>query len=535
MPSPILSRISSQANDLNIPLIYVHSIGFYGAFSLQLPTLYPIIETHPPSDSIQDLRLTNPWPELALEAKKLATGEGGLGKPLDELDDYEHGHVPWLLLLLHYLEVWKEQRGNGLPPQNFKEKTEFREMVLQAARTHTPEGGEENYDEACAAVLKYISLYSLPDTIQEIFELPETKNPTPETPNFFVIAHALAQFVKEKGVLPLPGVLPDMKAKSQEYVRLQKMYKEKAFWDAELVDGYVRKLEDEWKRPLDYRIPRVEIDAFCKGAAFVRLMRGRKIPVFAEVKNDIESTTTLTSATKVTTTIATRTKKAEFDNQLPEISDDWVLPDADSRAYCHDLSDSVESDPGEHKRLKMDNTEDTPTSLLSPLARMDTTTRPITMEEHKYETTSTVDDATKTSVMLDISMEGETYASVVPIYVALKTLDGVVSSNYARRRSSSAFRHYPREPLDRYAITLRRIYSDLGLEALDADGELLDKCKRALDEVKRAGGGELHNISALVGGMVAQEGLKVLTRQYVPINNTVVFDGIKGSSGMMNL
>jgi len=45
-------------------------------------------------------------------------------------------------------------------------------------------------------------------------------------------------------------------------------------------------------------------------------------------------------------------------------------------------------------------------------------------------------------------------------------------------------------------------------------------------EMVRAGGAELHNIAALTGGLVAQEVIKVITRQYVPVDNTCVFDGI---------
>lgn len=43
----------------------------------------------------------------------------------------------------------------------------------------------------------------------------------------------------------------------------------------------------------------------------------------------------------------------------------------------------------------------------------------------------------------------------------------------------------------------------------------------------RAGGGELHNISSLAGGLVAQEVIKVITKQYIPVDNTCIFDGIK--------
>lgn len=55
---------------------------------------------------------------------------------------------------------------------------------------------------------------------------------------------------------------------------------------------------------------------------------------------------------------------------------------------------------------------------------------------------------------------------------------------------------------------------------------LSDRVTEVAEEVARAKGGELHNISALVGGMVAQEVIKIITKQYVPIDNTCIFDGI---------
>jgi NEDD8-activating enzyme E1 regulatory subunit len=53
-----------------------------------------------------------------------------------------------------------------------------------------------------------------------------------------------------------------------------------------------------------------------------------------------------------------------------------------------------------------------------------------------------------------------------------------------------------------------------------------DRILKVVQEVARAKGCELHNISALTGGMVSQEIIKVITKQYIPIDNTCVFDGI---------
>lgn len=82
------------------------------------------------------------------------------------MDDHDHGHIPYVVILLHYLERWREVRGDY--PKNFAEKKEFRKMVADGARSN-PEGGEENFDEAVAAVVKTIIPTSLPTSLKEVF------------------------------------------------------------------------------------------------------------------------------------------------------------------------------------------------------------------------------------------------------------------------------------------------------------------------------------------------------------------------------
>ncbi len=62
-----------------------------------------------------------------------------------------------------------------------------------------------------------------------------------------------------------------------------------------------------------------------------------------------------------------------------------------------------------------------------------------------------------------------------------------------------------------------------------------ERALQASQEVARAGGGELHNISALTGGMVAQEAIKIITKQYIPIDNTCIFDGISSRCQVFRL
>ena len=49
-------------------------------------------------------------------------------------------------------------------------------------------------------------------------------------------------------------------------------------------------------------------------------------------------------------------------------------------------------------------------------------------------------------------------------------------------------------------------------------------------EVVRFGNSELHNTAAFIGGAAAQEAAKVITHQWVPSNNTFIYNGIAGTA-----
>lgn len=57
----------------------------------------------------------------------------------------------------------------------------------------------------------------------------------------------------------------------------------------------------------------------------------------------------------------------------------------------------------------------------------------------------------------------------------------------------------------------------------------------AAEELSRARSGDLHNISAFVGGMVAQEMIKIITKQYVPIDNLCIVDGIESRCQVLRI
>jgi NEDD8-activating enzyme E1 regulatory subunit len=63
-----------------------------------------------------------------------------------------------------------------------------------------------------------------------------------------------------------------------------------------------------------------------------------------------------------------------------------------------------------------------------------------------------------------------------------------------------------------------KLLTELGASPLGKDDLIHEFC--------RYGGSELHSISAFLGGCAAQEGIKFITCQYKPINNTFIYDAM---------
>ena len=420
----ILERICRYGSEESVPVIVVQSVGLYSTFAVQLPSEFPIIDTHPDPDSIQDIRLISPWPELVAEAK-LQTSN------LDSLSDHDHGHVPYVPLLLYYLNQWKDNH-NGQYPSTFREKTEFRSMVGADARHSSSAGPEENYDEACAAVLKTISPPSLGSGCRNMFTLPscQSENLTSESPNFWIVANAIKTFHSSHGVLPLPGSLPDMKATSSSYIRLQNIYKSKARADVAELTSTVRATEKRLGRPATQAIPNGEIEAFAKNASHIKILHGQSLP------------------------------QLRFDQISKQKSP-------------HTLEEDALDDLGEPSLY--------PIFHYFALAQAHANQCPAA--------TSTQPDNTKPS-----SPTKSTSTTTTSPPVSLPKLSS--PSLLTRAMQTTVFPN---------------------------------------GSTTNPNGAELHNISSLTGGMVAQEAIKLLTKQYVPVNNVVVYDGVGARMGVFTL
>ncbi|KAH9883846.1 hypothetical protein F4778DRAFT_774956 [Xylariomycetidae sp. FL2044] len=389
-----LDIVEAYAQQHKTPVISIHSAGFYSYFRISLPGTFPVVDTHPEVAKTTDLRLLNPWPELVEFSRSMTEN-------IDSLEDHEHGHVPYVALLLHYLEQWR-QTHDGKDPITYNEKAEFSKFVSGQARINNPEGGEENFQEAADAINVNIKASELPAGLKEVFDHPVSDEIEAES-GFWVIAQAIKMFYDKHGCLPLPGALPDMKAQSSVYVKLQSIYKAKARKDAQEVLETVR--ADLSGKMVDLE----EVELFCKNARFVKLIN-------ATPKNE----------------------------DLNEI----------------------------------------------------------------FDAEAANDDAAET---MKIETEG---AFLLPM------------SNFFIYLALVATSHNP-------AATPEDIINTIATKVPRAANHA--RMTHTAQEVARAGGGELHNISALTGGMVAQETIKIITKQYIPIDNTCIFDGIGSRCQVLRL
>lgn len=155
-----LTLLEGYGKEHKTPLVAVHSAGFYSYFQTRMPGTFPVVDTHPDETATTDLRLLAPWPELVEFSNKLTAD-------IDTLDSHEHGHLPYISILLHYLERWREAH-DGKDPTTYREKLAFRRTVANGARQKNPEG-EENFEEAVSAVLRNIVKPSIRSSVREVF------------------------------------------------------------------------------------------------------------------------------------------------------------------------------------------------------------------------------------------------------------------------------------------------------------------------------------------------------------------------------
>lgn len=256
------SICGSKAPEGCSKLLYVRACGLAG---IVRPCYFEhcVVEARPESE-VEDLRLADPWPELA---------EYCSGFDLDNLDVLTHKHVPYAVLLVKAASEWKNRAGTAGAPSGTAERDEFKGLVRSYAR----ESGQENVAEASRAAMKVWSQRGEPSEdvwllLMEAEAKPASSLRGPNG-NFWALAKATKRFVEEAGdgKLPLEGSLPDMTSTTDAYVALQRLYSRKAEDDAAVVGRFAGEALSSAGIPAD-GLTWEEVRAFCRNARRVRAL-----------------------------------------------------------------------------------------------------------------------------------------------------------------------------------------------------------------------------------------------------------------------
>jgi len=106
---------------------------------------------------------------------------------------------------------------------------------------------------------------------------------------------------------------------------------------------------------------------------------------------------------------------------------------------------------------------------------------------------------------------------------------------YAAGRFQTEFGRLPgdrnSDPLADFSVL--KTISDQVLSELGFENDTMED--KYLKEMSRFGGSQIHTTAAYLGGVASQEIIKLVTKQYIPVNNTFIYDAISGHAGAYTL
>lgn len=375
--------------DVNIPLILCRSVGFLGSFRIQMKE-HAVIETHPDNEQT-DLRLDVPFQPLSDYLDSF---------DIDNVDLKDHGHIPWIVIIYKAVKKWQIVNANSWPMSR-KEKNEVKSIIQEFIRKDENDIpiNEENFEEAIRAVNTALVPTYLPVKIQELLYCNSATNLTKDSPPFWIMCAGLRGFVEGegKGKLPVKGVLPDMTASTDHYIKLQNLYRTQAAMDAEIVYRKVLQIVGQLHSE---SISEADVKLFCRHAHDLHLITGSSI------------------------------------------------------ATEYQLSSFVASYIARH------------------------------LEE----------------------------PDVMMVHYILLRAGEMFQSEHCRAPGDWE----PEGDISKLKACVTKLLSDVSCSPFPKDDHIHEMC--------RYGGAEIHSVSAFLGGCVAHEAIKIVTKQYKPVNNTFIYD-----------
>lgn len=485
-PSTVILPISHACHVHSIPLINVRSYGLLGYVRIQTASPYHAITEAKPAHRIPDLRLSA-WP-LFDGLNKVTSSVMNL----DEMEDTKnHSHVPFVVILLQALDKWRLSVGAPVSsdvdastskpryPASFAEKEDFRKIVRGMAKNIN---NEINFEEALREAHLTWGEGRISEDVKMVLDRVDEES-------FF--SAAIKSEMEVEGGNSSPTTPPHVLQFQLLALALKRFLKAN--------DNYP---------PLEGTIPDMTSDT----TRYVALQEAYK----QQAEKDKSSITELVKSLLE----ECKQKSNGCDLRVTMPADDEILTFCKNSRYLRIL---------ETRPLFAEYKLQDPTSpVVSELAK--------TLSSSNVSQFDTIQSDARDDLMSATFDPYETDPVQTPMlwWIALRACDAF----YDRHQ------HYPGKHDQELALEadanevykcMVDIAGSLGLAECDFIKEhLLDqtKGKDLAREVVRYDEGEIHNIAAVVGGVASQEAVKLITGQYVPFDDTYVYNGIASTAGV---
>ncbi|KAF5837956.1 hypothetical protein DUNSADRAFT_3617 [Dunaliella salina] len=264
-----LVKLDEICREQKITLVAVRSYGLMGLLRPSLPE-HCVVESKQDT-MVDDLRIHQPWPELR---------DYAMSFDLDRVDDFTHHHIPYVVILIQAAEAWKASH-NGTLPQASKDRSAFKDMIKGMKRKIDGVPiQEENFDEAAKAAFHAWTPYTIPSEVNAVLKDDAAHAELgPHSSTFWIMVAALKAFVANEGQgtqLPLDGSIPDMHSTTEQYLKLQHLYRERADQDVTAVQAHLASILKCLGKD-GTSIGRDVVRHYCKNARSLRVTRYRPL------------------------------------------------------------------------------------------------------------------------------------------------------------------------------------------------------------------------------------------------------------------
>ncbi|KAL7548205.1 hypothetical protein ACHAWF_013804 [Thalassiosira exigua] len=484
-PSTVALPLSRACHVRSAPLLLVRSYGLLGCVRVQTPPPYHAVVEAKPAHRIPDLRLSA-WPPFE-ELERAASSVGDL----DEMDDTkDHSHVPFVVILIQALDKWRRNSTSAPAtdgdsasrprcPSTFAEKEAFRKLVRGMAKNIR---NEINFEEALREAHLVWADGRISDDVKAVLDRVDEES-------FF--GAAIRSEMEVDGGPRVPEIPPHVLQFQLLALALKRFLREN--------DDYP---------PLEGTIPDMTSDT----ARYVALQEAYQQRAEKDRCKFTEMVKSLMEECN--------NKSSGCDLRVAMPSDDEIVTFCKNARYLRIL----ETRPMYAEYKLQDPSSPVVASLSGVLPSPSTANF----------------DAIQSDVRDDLQAATmdpyETDPAQTPLlwWIALRACDAF----YDRHE------HYPGKHDQKLALEadanevhkcMVQIVASMGLSECDFVREhLLDpaKGKDFAREVVRYDEAEVHNIAAVVGGVASQEAVKLITAQYVPFDDTYIYNGIASTAGV---